>query len=76
MLRAWLAGSSRSGHLRLPSREQDRGILSTAKAGVAFDDELERRIGTALPERTVRQFASTLSRLRIAGRRLGMEESA
>lgn len=45
-------------------------------AGKAFDDELQRRLGTAVPERTVRQFAATLARLRAAGRRTEMEETA
>lgn len=39
-------------------------------AGAAFDDELAKRLGSALPERTLRQFASALTRLRDAGRRL------
>jgi len=47
-----------------------------AEAGVAFDDELERRLGAAVPERTLRQFGTTLSRLRAAGHSLGMEATA
>jgi MarR family transcriptional regulator, organic hydroperoxide resistance regulator len=47
-----------------------------AEAGEAFDDELERRLGAAVPERTLRQFGATLSRLRAAGHRLGMEDTA
>jgi hypothetical protein len=47
-----------------------------AEAGMAFDDELQHRLGAALPERTLRQFASTLTRLRDASRRAGMEQSA
>ena len=47
-----------------------------AEAGVAFDDELQRWLGAAVPERTLRQFASTLGRLRAAGHRVGMEDSA
>jgi MarR family transcriptional regulator, organic hydroperoxide resistance regulator len=47
-----------------------------AKAGVAFDDELQARLGTAVPERTLRQFAATLTRLRAAGRRPAIEETA
>jgi len=46
------------------------------EAGTAFDDELERRLGTAVPERTLRQFAATLTRLRAAGHRVAMEEIA
>jgi len=51
---------------------EGRRIL--AEAGVAFDQELQRWLGAALPERTLRQFAATLSRLRTAGHRLGREE--
>jgi len=40
-----------------------------AEAGKAFDDELQRRLGAAVPERTLRQFASTLARLRAADHR-------
>jgi len=54
--------------------EEGRRLL--AKAGAAFDDELQRRLGSALPERTLRQFASTLTRLRAASQRLSMEDSA
>ncbi|MGO8958648.1 MAG: MarR family winged helix-turn-helix transcriptional regulator [Streptosporangiaceae bacterium] len=46
------------------------------EAGVAFDDELRRLLGSPLPERTLRQFAATLSRLRAASHRIRMEESA
>jgi MarR family transcriptional regulator, organic hydroperoxide resistance regulator len=45
-------------------------------AGKAFDNELQRRLGSAVPERTVRQFAATLARLRAAGWRTEMEETA
>ena len=45
-----------------------------AEAGAAFDDELERRLGAAVPERTLRQFAATLTRLRAAGRRVTVVE--
>jgi MarR family transcriptional regulator, organic hydroperoxide resistance regulator len=37
-----------------------------AEAGAAFDKELQRWFGTAVPERTLRQFAATLTRLRAA----------
>ena len=47
-----------------------------AAAGAAFDDELQRWFGTAVPERTLRQFTSTLSRLRAAGHRVSMEHTA
>jgi MarR family transcriptional regulator, organic hydroperoxide resistance regulator len=47
-----------------------------AEAGVAFDDELGRRLGAAVPERTLRQFGATLARLRAAGQRVAMEDTA
>lgn len=47
-----------------------------AKAGTAFDDELQRWLGAAVPERTLRQFGSTLARLRAASQRASMEETA
>ena len=47
-----------------------------ADAGVAFDDELERWLGAAVPERTLRQFAGTLTRLRAASHRITMEDTA
>jgi DNA-binding MarR family transcriptional regulator len=46
------------------------------EAGVGLDEELRRLLGSAVPERTLRQFAATLSRLRAASQRTGMEESA
>ena len=53
--------------------EDGRRLL--AEAGKAFDDELERRLGAAVPERTLRQFATTLARLRAAGRQADMDET-
>jgi DNA-binding MarR family transcriptional regulator len=47
-----------------------------AEAGTAFDEELQRWLGSALPERTLRQFASTLARLRQAGQDNALEETA
>jgi DNA-binding MarR family transcriptional regulator len=47
-----------------------------AEAGVAFDEELQRWLGAAVPERTLRQFAATLSRLRAAGHHNEIEDSA
>jgi DNA-binding MarR family transcriptional regulator len=47
-----------------------------AEAGLAFDQELRRWLGAAVPERTLRQFAATLSRLRAAAGRLDIEDSA
>ena len=63
---------------RLPNPDDRRSSLLEltpegrrmfAEAGKAFDDELERRLGSAVPERTLRQFAGTLARLRAAGHR-------
>lgn len=53
---------------------EGRGVL--AAAGAAFDEELQRWLGSAVPERSLRQFAATLARLRTAGHRPGMEDSA
>jgi MarR family transcriptional regulator, organic hydroperoxide resistance regulator len=39
-----------------------------ARATVTVDDELNRRLGTALPERSLAQFTRTLARLRTAVR--------
>ena len=70
---------------RLPNPEDRRSSLLEltpagkrlfAEAGEAFDDELERRLAAAVPERTLRQFGATLSRLRAAGHRVGMEDTA
>jgi MarR family transcriptional regulator, organic hydroperoxide resistance regulator len=47
-----------------------------AEAGVAVDDELRRWLGAAVPERTLRQFAATLTRLRAGGHRVTMEDTA
>jgi MarR family transcriptional regulator, organic hydroperoxide resistance regulator len=47
-----------------------------AEAGIAFDDELQRWLGSAVPERTLRQFGATLARLRAAGQRPAMEDTA
>lgn len=47
-----------------------------AKAGAAFDEELQTWLGAAVPERTLRQFTATLARLRAAGQRIEMEDSA
>jgi DNA-binding MarR family transcriptional regulator len=50
-----------------------REVLKRALA--AFDDELEHLLGAAVPERTLRQFAATVSRLRAAaGQRAADEE--
>lgn len=61
---------------RLPNPEDRRSSLLEltpagreilAAAEVAVDDELERWLGRAVPERTLRQFGATLIRLRAAG---------
>jgi DNA-binding MarR family transcriptional regulator len=70
---------------RLPNPDDRRSSLLEltpegrrllAEAGAAFDDELQRWLGAAVPERTLRQFAATLSRLRAAGHRARMEDTA
>ena len=70
---------------RLPNPDDRRSSLLEltpagrrlfAEAQAAFDDELQRRLGAAVPERTLRQFAATLARLRAAGHRSGPEDSA
>jgi MarR family transcriptional regulator, organic hydroperoxide resistance regulator len=52
------------------------GRSIVTQAGEAFDDELQHWLGSAVPERTLRQFASTLTRLRANGRGVQMEETA
>jgi MarR family transcriptional regulator, organic hydroperoxide resistance regulator len=52
------------------------GSRLLAEAGVVFDEELRSRLGAAVPERTLRQFGATLTRLRAAGQRMAMEETA
>jgi MarR family transcriptional regulator, organic hydroperoxide resistance regulator len=52
------------------------GRSIVAQASEAFDDELQRWLGSAVPERTLRQFANTLARLRQSGREGQMEETA
>ena len=47
-----------------------------AEAGAVFEDELDRWFRTALPERTLRQFAATLARLRAAHEDARMDDSA
>jgi MarR family transcriptional regulator, organic hydroperoxide resistance regulator len=53
----------------------EEGKRIFAASGEAFDEELQRWLGSAVPERTLRQFAATLTRLRAAGHRLGIEEA-
>jgi MarR family transcriptional regulator, organic hydroperoxide resistance regulator len=52
------------------------GRRMLAEAGVAFDEELRRWLGSVVPERTLRQFAATLTRLRAAGHRIEIEDGA
>jgi DNA-binding MarR family transcriptional regulator len=68
---------------RLPNPDDRRSSLLEltpegrrmfAEAGVAFDEELQARLGAAVPERTLRQFAATLTRLRAAGQRAALQE--
>ena len=53
---------------------QGEGLL--AKARLAFDEELQLRVGSILPERTLRQFAGTLARLRAADRKPAHQATA
>ena len=46
------------------------------EAALAFDEELQLRLGRALPERTLRQFAATLSRLRTASADMQVQATA
>jgi MarR family transcriptional regulator, organic hydroperoxide resistance regulator len=46
-----------------------------AEAGVAFDEELRILLGSAVPERTLRQFAATLARLRASGAAIEMRQT-
>jgi MarR family transcriptional regulator, organic hydroperoxide resistance regulator len=47
-----------------------------AEAGTVFDEELQHLLGDTVPERTLRQFAATLTRLRAAHSRASMEDTA
>ena len=70
---------------RLPNPEDRRSSLLEltpegrrlfAAAGEAFDDELQRWLGAPVPERTLRQFAGTLARLRASSQRTEMKQTA
>ena len=70
---------------RLPNPDDRRSSLLEltpagqrilTEAGAAFDEELQRWLGAPVPERTLRQFAATLTRLRAAGHHIDMEDSA
>jgi MarR family transcriptional regulator, organic hydroperoxide resistance regulator len=52
------------------------GRRMLAEASGAFDEELQRLLGSAVPERTLRQFAATLTRLRAASRAIEIEDTA
>jgi MarR family transcriptional regulator, organic hydroperoxide resistance regulator len=54
--------------------EEGRRVF--AAAGAAFDEELRHWFGDPIPERTLRQFAATLARLRAASHRASMEDTA
>jgi MarR family transcriptional regulator, organic hydroperoxide resistance regulator len=54
----------------------NEGRRMLAEAGGAFDEELQRLLGSAVPERTLRQFAATLTRLRAASRAIEIEDTA
>jgi len=75
-----------NGHCRRVPNPADRrsslleltpeGKRLLAKARIAVDEELRIRLGSILPERTLRQFAGTLSRLRAASPRIADEATA
>jgi DNA-binding MarR family transcriptional regulator len=46
------------------------------EAGAAFDEELHALLGSAVPERTLRQFAATLTRLRRTSPAIEIKDSA
>jgi MarR family transcriptional regulator, organic hydroperoxide resistance regulator len=53
-----------------------KGKRMLAEAGEVFDEVLQRMLGSVVPERTLRQFAAVLVRLRAANQRDAMEETA
>lgn len=67
-----------SGYCRRRANPDDRrssiveltpaGKRTLAKATAAFEDELQIRLGAAVAERSLQQFATTLARLRTGGR--------
>ena len=63
---------------RLPNPADRRSSLLdlTPEGRRVFDEELQRWLGAAVPERTLRQFAATLARLRAANQASGMEDTA
>ena len=52
------------------------GTRILGKATRTFETELEERLGSALSQRAMRQFASTLTRLRHANRAAGASRAA
>ena len=52
------------------------GRRALAKATKAFEDELQTRIGSAVPERSLQQFHSTLVKLRAANISAGEARSS
>jgi DNA-binding MarR family transcriptional regulator len=75
-----------SGYCRRRPNPEDRrsslleltpaGRRLVTEAGAVFDEELDRWLRAALPERTLRQFAATLTRLRAAHEGMEIEDSA
>jgi MarR family transcriptional regulator, organic hydroperoxide resistance regulator len=53
---------------------QGRRVLD--QAGVVFDEQLRLLLGSAVPERTLRQFGTTLTRLRGTSAAIEIEDSA
>jgi DNA-binding MarR family transcriptional regulator len=51
-----------------------RGTRLLAAATESFQDELDRRLGSAMPARSLRQLGSTLAKLRAAGHQLDKAE--
>lgn len=66
-----------AGHCRRRANPDDRrsslieltpaGRLLLSRSAIVFEEELEVRLGTVLPVRTLDRFASALTRLRAAG---------
>ena len=75
-----------SGYCRRRANPADRrssiveltpaGERMLAKASRVFDEELQTRLGAARPERSLRQFAATLTRLRKAGHAADVTEQS
>ena len=75
-----------AGHCRRRPNPADRrssiieltpaGERLVARAAAAFDEELQARLGDAVPQRSLAQFAATLATLRGAGRSAARAEHA